>query len=136
MEPQNVPCIKGGWAEGALGRQCGQGPPLTPPPLAGSRGQMEDKLPGQNGRPRVTLSPSFQSRSMEGLVALPEDRQTVGETVFTVDFFQPLSAILGNVCLELLGVHCVCLFLLFCCGLYWVPWLYRNPSHPTIGKFE
>lgn len=69
-----------------------------------SRGQMEDKLPGQNRRLQVILSPSFQSRSMEGLVALPEDGKTVGKTVLTVDFFS-VSAILGNICLKLLGVH-------------------------------
>lgn len=68
-------------------------------------------------------------------MSLPEDRKTVGETVLTVDFFS-ISAILGNICLKLLGVHFISLCFLFCRCLYCVPRLYLNPSHPTVGKFE
>lgn len=86
LGPQIVTHIKGGWT-GSGPRQSGWGvdgvgcrrggvrmewgPPATRPPFSASRGQTEDKPPGQSRGPRVTLSPASQSRGSEPLVAPP-----------------------------------------------------------------
>lgn len=88
---------------------------------------------GARHRPHCTVT----AGSEEGiLAALPGGGKSPGRNRFDCRLFFTVAAILGDTCLRLLGVHFICIFLLFYCCLHLISRVYLNSSHPAAGKQE